>query len=954
MNKLRIVLLLMILLSSQFLLSDRDKVAYAQQTSLNDAVPAVVRILGCNVAGCNVGLGSGVLIHASGVVLTANHVTLADLNDPTSQLEDFLIEMTTSAQLPPQARYRARLIAFKPESDLALLRIYWDEIANQAIDVTTLQDLPTLPLANAETIMLGEEVHILGYPLAGGRAINYAQLVVGGFDEGGALIKVSTTLSEGNSGGPALVERNGRFEIAGIVLRRRGTLGEIGFIRRIDQLQEMIWLANAQRVWVDNIQVSTQGTGATASLQISAEIHALDMVNRHIYLLAYAFEATTYLPWRPSPTGLPKSATGQVVFSQAFVAQQVIAAAQTMTLEQHGLGVDPQQLRFRLLLWDSEATQVLWQDTEWRSPQPATAVALAPPPPTATQTVSATPVLLPPTPTETPMPPTATATMTPLPDLIASATAIAQMVATAIAATQTALPTNTPTATATPNLAATTTAEARRQETAIAATLTAQPAATPTATQTPSFDQVIATAVAATLTALPADTPTRMPTTTPTTALTSTRTPLPTKAPTATWTPTRTPTRTPTLLPCKPGVLYCEDFEDGQASGWRVSNWRGEPSSGWKVSRDNTNYVFTGEGHQWATLDNRSWDDYRFSFRLKLIRGTIHLIYRLADGRYYVGFNEDGLYLNKSLDNGPGFIVYSAANTHTLETWHQVELVGWGGHLQVYVDGRLELDYVDSNPLLKGMIAFETLDGSAAQIDDIEVAASGPEQVSSQTSTPGLHPELVIDAANLNVRDGPGSSYKVLGVAKSGERYTITGRNSNSTWWQIDFNGRSGWISGGYVRVLSPDIAVPIITTAPVVITTSTAPSESTNPAATRPLCSQPPDYGAMGIFGLQSQGTPVRVASRNAYWIRMSIGFNSESEAKNDFDHISLKVSMDGIDLPADGGKRVEYNHGAGFWEINSYHCSGELSPGEYLVVGTSFRNDVYVDSARFTLVAN
>ena len=208
----------------------------------------------------------------------------------------------------------------------------------------------------------------------------------------------------------------------------------------------------------------------------------------------------------------------------------------------------------------------------------------------------------------------------------------------------------------------------------------------------------------------------------PATMVAPTRTPTPRRNPTRT--PTRTPTRMPTPAPaCRPGVLYCEDFEDGRADGWVLSDPRGNPSSGWKVIREGTNDVFEGEGHQWATLENHSWGDYRVRFRLKLQGGVIHLNYRLGEvGRYFIGFHQEGLYLEKT-----GGSLTSTANAHSLGTWHTIEISGWGGHIQVSVDGKVELDYTDAKPLRNGTIAFESLDDSSAQVDDIEILPAGPE-----------------------------------------------------------------------------------------------------------------------------------------------------------------------------------------------------------------------------------
>lgn len=376
----------------------------AQQTSLNETIRAVVRIRGCNVAGCNVGLGSGVVIHSSGIILTANHVTLTDKNNPLSaRLEDFVVELTESVQQSPHARYRARLLAAKPEADMALLGIYWDETTNRPLDETLTVNLPALAAADASTILIGEQLHILGYPLAGGSAINYTGAAMGGFDENGALIKVSASLSPGNSGGPALVERNGRYEIAGIVISGRGDRLEVGVIRSIDQLHTLTWEPTAQRVWPENIQVIAHGQGAGALLQIRMDIHAFDYISRNGRLLAYLFDAQTRQPWTAGDDALPRNASGQIVLHQNFSASRMVDALPdiTLTIPFDALGAQPDQLMLRLLLWDADASRALWRDEEWRHPQPgAVQVALVP---IATSTDTPLPTNTP-TPTVTPSP----------------------------------------------------------------------------------------------------------------------------------------------------------------------------------------------------------------------------------------------------------------------------------------------------------------------------------------------------------------------------------------------------------------------------------------------------------------------------------------------------------------------------------------------------------------------
>jgi hypothetical protein len=179
-------------------------------------------------------------------------------------------------------------------------------------------------------------------------------------------------------------------------------------------------------------------------------------------------------------------------------------------------------------------------------------------------------------------------------------------------------------------------------------------------------------------------------------------------------------TRAPTPAPaCRPGVLYCEDFEDGLPQGWELD-------PGWKVTQEGGNRFMRGADHYWATLLDQSWEDYRVRLRLNLRQGAIHLVYRLKEGstRYFIGFEEAGLYLSKQT-RGSFSDLTAVVARHALDRWYKGEIAGWGGHLQVLVDGRVELDYTDPDPLRNGTIAFETLDYSSAQVDDIEVLPPG-------------------------------------------------------------------------------------------------------------------------------------------------------------------------------------------------------------------------------------
>ncbi len=289
---------------------------------------------------------------------------------------------------------------------------------------------------------------------------------------------------------------------------------------------------------------------------------------------------------------------------------------------------------------------------------------------------------------------------------------------------------------------------------------------TPTAPPTPT--QTLTGNAAPSPSPIPAPTPTLVPSPTQTltanTAPSPTPTPTPTPAPTPNLipsptlgtVPTPSPTSGPSLLSeacvstngaaslttltesgpiAQPvvqttqgeTVLYQEDFESGRAEGWGTE----DP---WDVVQDNQgNWTLRGQGHTWARYTGDAWGDYTLKLRLKLVRGNIHLNYRISGcTRYFIGFSDAGLSLSKTFPCDSHPHLQSAESTHPLGRWYDIEIVGKGSDLSVYVDGELKLSYTDPEPLTFGSIAFETWDDSEAYIDDIVVTGQAP-------PTLGLH-----------------------------------------------------------------------------------------------------------------------------------------------------------------------------------------------------------------------
>lgn len=118
-------------------------------------------------------------------------------------------------------------------------------------------------------------------------------------------------------------------------------------------------------------------------------------------------------------------------------------------------------------------------------------------------------------------------------------------------------------------------------------------------------------------------------------------------------------------------------------------------------------------------------------------------------------------------------------------------------------------------------------------------AQSAPEPAPTDTPVPVA--EVVINS-NMNVRGGPGTNYNVVGAATQGQRYRVTGRNNDSSWWEIDFNGRAGWVFGQLVTpqntqavALAANIPAPPPPPPPTATPVPPPPQEAPPPAAPPP-----------------------------------------------------------------------------------------------------------------------
>ena len=164
-------------------------------------------------------LGSGVIVDASGLVVTNHHV-IEGMTDVRIALSD-------------RREFAAKIVLRDPRTDLAVLRIESDE------------RFPVLELGDSDAIEVGDIVLAIGNPFGVGQTVT--QGIVSalartqiGINDYGFFIQTDAAINPGNSGG-ALVDLDGRLVgvNSAIYSRSGGSIG-IGFAIPVNMVRSVV------------------------------------------------------------------------------------------------------------------------------------------------------------------------------------------------------------------------------------------------------------------------------------------------------------------------------------------------------------------------------------------------------------------------------------------------------------------------------------------------------------------------------------------------------------------------------------------------------------------------------------------------------------------------------------------------------------------------------------------
>lgn len=104
-----------------------------------------------------------------------------------------------------------------------------------------------------------------------------------------------------------------------------------------------------------------------------------------------------------------------------------------------------------------------------------------------------------------------------------------------------------------------------------------------------------------------------------------------------------------------------------------------------------------------------------------------------------------------------------------------------------------------------------------------------------------LSQDLAIVVINqpINVRNGPGTNYSIIGAAQQGVQFEIKGKDPTGTWWQVDYDGQNGWLFGQLVTAkntsavaIAQNIPTPLPPTATPIPQPTQPPGQPTQPPA--------------------------------------------------------------------------------------------------------------------------
>ena len=156
--------------------------------------------------------GTGFVIDDQGHIITNAHVVA---------YTDAPAVMTYQHQ-----SFRGRVLARSTTEDLAL------------VQADLPRDLPAVRLGNSDTIRLGEEILVMGFPVGLMSKVSVATGIVGSLRTEENRIQLSMAINPGNSGGPVISRATG--EVVAVVVSKHARAEGMGFAIPVNSVKQFL------------------------------------------------------------------------------------------------------------------------------------------------------------------------------------------------------------------------------------------------------------------------------------------------------------------------------------------------------------------------------------------------------------------------------------------------------------------------------------------------------------------------------------------------------------------------------------------------------------------------------------------------------------------------------------------------------------------------------------------
>jgi photosystem II stability/assembly factor-like uncharacterized protein len=221
-------------------------------------------------------------------------------------------------------------------------------------------------------------------------------------------------------------------------------------------------------------------------------------------------------------------------------------------------------------------------------------------------------------------------------------------------------------------------------------------------------------------------------------------------------------------------LVFSDTFASGSAINWALP-------SGWNEAQEASNwFVHAATADSAGLIQPRIFSAYRFQADVRLGSGSASLWYRRSfDGSgYRLDISSGGLSLVRIIREDPEIFLAGDATPISSAAWHTIQINGALGHLEVWVDSALRLDYTDASPWYAGGIALEASGGAVSvDFDNLEIwvpQSAVPAWVQSIGYSGGFVASVEIDPANPNV------------VYAGGGARVYKSTNSGASWTGLD------------------------------------------------------------------------------------------------------------------------------------------------------------------------